>query len=46
MPLCPLGVWAGVWLNRRMSGETFTRLIYLLLFMTGVRMVWKALAAL
>jgi uncharacterized membrane protein YfcA len=44
VPLCPLGVWAGTWLNRRMSGETFTRLIYVLLLVTGVRMVWKALA--
>jgi len=45
VPLCPLGVWAGTKLNRRLSGETFTRLIYLLLLVTGLRMVWKALAA-
>jgi uncharacterized protein len=42
-PFCPLGVAAGAWLNRRLTGKAFTTCIYVLLFITGVRMLAKAL---
>ena len=45
VPLCPIGVALGAWLNKHISGELFTRVIYVLLGVTGVRMVWLALAA-
>ena len=39
IPLCPLSVALGAWLNRRLSGVLFTRIIYVLLFVAGVNMV-------
>ncbi len=44
LPLCPVGVAAGAWLNRRLTGRAFTLIIYVLLFVTGVRMLAKALS--
>jgi hypothetical protein len=38
-PLVPLGVWLGVWLNRRFSEQGFTRMIYAILFFTGVQLI-------
>jgi uncharacterized protein len=43
VPLCPVGVAAGAWMNKRISGELFTRAIYVLLFVTGARMLWIGL---
>ena len=40
MPLAPLGVWAGVRMARRVDPVLFYRLIYLGLFLTGVKLVW------
>ncbi|OPZ26274.1 MAG: Sulfite exporter TauE/SafE [Lentisphaerae bacterium ADurb.BinA184] len=42
IPLCAAGVGAGAWLNRRMSGAVFTMAVYVLLFLTGVRMLATA----
>lgn len=44
LPLCPVGVAAGAWLNRRLTGRAFTLIIYVLLFVTGARMLAKALS--
>ncbi|MFO7535419.1 MAG: sulfite exporter TauE/SafE family protein [Kiritimatiellia bacterium] len=41
IPVCALGVAAGAWLNRRMSGTVFTVIVYALLFVTGVQMLVK-----
>jgi hypothetical protein len=38
-PLVPLGVWLGVWLNRRFSETVFVRAIYVILFLTGVQLI-------
>ena len=43
LPLAPLGVWAGVWLVRRVSGTWFYRLAYLGMFLTGVKLLWDGL---
>lgn len=43
LPLCPLSVALGAWLNRRLSGVLFTRIIYVLLFVTGVNMMFQAI---
>jgi hypothetical protein len=43
-PLAPIGIWLGVWLHRRMSDLLFYRLSYVLLFATGVKLLWDALA--
>ncbi len=38
-PLVPLGVWLGVWLNRRFSEMVFVRVIYVVLLITGLQLI-------
>jgi uncharacterized membrane protein YfcA len=38
-PLIPVGVLAGVWMNRRLPEEPFRWIVYALLFFTGVQLV-------
>lgn len=40
LPLVPIGVWLGVWLNRRFSEAFFLRVIYLLTFLTGLQLIF------
>jgi uncharacterized membrane protein YfcA len=40
-PLVPLGVWLGVWLNRRVPQIWFVRLIYLFTFLTGLQLIFN-----
>ena len=40
LPLAPLGVWAGVWLVRRVSSTWFYRLAYLGMLLTGCKLLW------
>jgi uncharacterized protein len=42
MPLAPLGVWAGVWLVRRVATTWFYRLAYVGMFLTGVKLLSDA----
>jgi hypothetical protein len=37
--LVPLGVWLGVWLNRRFSEVAFVRVIYVILLLTGLQLI-------
>jgi len=39
LPLIPVGVWAGVWLNRRFSERLFLRLVYALTFLAGLQLL-------
>ena len=39
LPLIPLGVWLGVWLNRKVSERLFLRLVYVFTFLTGVQLI-------
>lgn len=41
MPLVPLGVWLGVWCNRRLSQTWFIRIIYATLFITGMYLLLR-----
>ena len=41
LPLVPVGVWLGVWLNRRVSEKLFSRLIYLFTFVTGLQLIFN-----
>ena len=43
-PLAPIGVWLGVWLHRRLSETLFYQVTYGLLFASGAKLVWDALA--
>mgnify|MGYP003329894789 CR=1 FL=1 len=36
LPLVPLGVWAGVWLNRRFNEKWFVRVVLVALFLSGL----------
>ena len=40
-PLVPLGVWLGVWLNRRVPQALFVRLVYLFTFLTGLQLIFN-----
>ena len=44
LPLAPVGVWIGVKLARRISQLLFYRLVYCGMFLTGVKLLWDALA--
>ncbi len=41
-PLAPLGVWLGVWLHNRVSEQAFFRVSYVLLFVSGVKLIYDA----
>ncbi len=44
-PLAPIGVYTGVWLHRRVSDRFFFRLMYLLLFVVGCKLLYDGLTA-
>ena len=39
LPLIPLGVWLGVWLNRKISEQAFMRVVYAMTFLTGLQLI-------
>ncbi|HOB99590.1 MAG TPA: sulfite exporter TauE/SafE family protein [Verrucomicrobiota bacterium] len=41
MPVVPIGVWLGVWLNRKFSEEGFFKVIYALVFLAGVQLIFN-----
>ena len=43
LPFAPIGVWVGVKLARRINPVLFYRLLYLGMFLTGVKLVWDAI---
>lgn len=45
MPLAPLGVWVGVRIAHRIDPVLFYRLIYIGMFLTGLKLVWDAFFA-
>ncbi|MDP3223480.1 MAG: sulfite exporter TauE/SafE family protein [Rubrivivax sp.] len=44
LPIAPLGVWAGVWLVRRVDGTWFYRLMYAGMFLAGSKLLWDGLS--
>jgi uncharacterized protein len=40
LPLVPVGVWIGVWMNRRLSQELFVKLIHILLLLAGLQLIF------
>jgi hypothetical protein len=42
LPLAPIGVWIGVRVAHRIRPKLFYRLIYIGMFLTGVKLVWDA----
>jgi uncharacterized membrane protein YfcA len=45
VPLAPVGVWAGVWLTRRMASVWFYRVAYLGMAAAGAKLLWDGLRA-
>ena len=43
LPLAPLGVGLGIWLHKRVPETLFYRIAYLVLFATGVKLIWDGL---
>ncbi len=43
-PFCFIGVKLGVWLNRRVSEVWFMRLVYAILFLSGIQLIWTGIA--
>ncbi len=41
LPLIPVGVWLGVWLNRKVSEVLFSRLVYLFTLLTGLELIFN-----
>jgi len=41
LPLVPVGVWLGVWLNRRVSQTLFVKLIHAFLLLTGLQLIFN-----
>ena len=39
-PLAVASTWAGVWLVRRVCGERFYDIVYVLLLLLGGKLVW------
>ncbi len=44
LPFAPLGVWLGVRIARRISPTLFYRLVYGGMFLTGLKLMWDAVA--
>ncbi len=42
LPLAPLGVWVGVRLARRIEPVLFYRILYVGMFLTGIKLLWDA----
>src|SRR6185295_17839628 len=41
LPLIPLGVWLGVWLNRKIDERLFLRLVYGITLLTGLQLIFN-----
>jgi uncharacterized membrane protein YfcA len=42
LPIAPIGVWVGVRLARRISQRLFYQILYLGMFLTGIKLLWDA----
>ena len=40
LPVIPVGVWLGVWLNRRISEQSFVNVIYVLVLLAGLQLIF------
>ncbi|MBU8545267.1 MULTISPECIES: sulfite exporter TauE/SafE family protein [Roseomonadaceae] len=45
LPMAPLGVKLGIWLQSRMSDRVFYRIVYVMLGVTGTKLVWDGFSA-
>jgi hypothetical protein len=45
LPIAPVGVWAGIRIARRIGATSFYRLIYIGMFLTGIKLAWDGFFA-
>ena len=45
LPLAPVGVYLGIWLQKYVSDALFYKLLYALLLVTGVKLTWDGIFA-
>jgi len=38
LPLAPVGIWLGLWMQKRVSDQVFYKVCYALLFITGLKL--------
>jgi uncharacterized protein len=43
MPLAPLGMWLGIRLHQSVSDKWFYRVVYVCVFLTGLKLLWDGL---
>ena len=41
LPLVPIGVWLGLWLNHKVSERLFLKLVYVITFVTGLQLIFN-----
>ncbi|MBI5802116.1 MAG: sulfite exporter TauE/SafE family protein [Verrucomicrobia bacterium] len=41
LPFIPVGVWLGVWLNRKFSEQVFLKVVYAMTFLTGLQLIFN-----
>ncbi|MEY2407803.1 MAG: uncharacterized protein QOF48_473 [Verrucomicrobiota bacterium] len=41
LPLIPVGVWLGVWLNRKIHDRIFLQVVYVMTFLTGLQLIFN-----
>jgi len=41
LPLVPVGVWIGVWLNRKVSEKLFMKVVFVMTFLTGIQLIFN-----
>ena len=44
LPLVPVGVFLGVWINRRLPEKTFFAIILSSIFLVGIKLIWDGLS--
>ena len=42
LPLAPIGVFLGIWTNRKLSNEMFYNVVYGIIFLVGLMLFWQA----
>ncbi|MCG8690655.1 MAG: sulfite exporter TauE/SafE family protein [Minwuiales bacterium] len=42
-PVCPIGIWLGIWLHNRVSPGLFYRACYVFVFLVGCKLLWDGL---
>lgn len=45
LPLAPLGMALGIWAHRSIPAEPFFRIVYVLVFVVGIKLVWDGFAS-